>query len=151
MFYKAFVMRYQTTQLPQPPRLLVRLPFGSHLPVKKTWLRACETIPIQFRDVFHFFARKPLREKLFSFKVCEAALQGALQAASANKRREFWRETHTPLWLLIGRIGFLLDVSFQCKNHVSFLWLARTHLRTRRASRRSNRASTKLLFQFLSV
>ena len=28
-------------------------------------------------------------------------------AASCNKRREFWRETHTPLWLLIGRIIFL--------------------------------------------
>ena len=28
-------------------------------------------------------------------------------AASCNKRREFWRETQTPLWLLIGRIIFL--------------------------------------------
>ena len=27
--------------------------------------------------------------------------------ASCNKRREFWHETHTPLWLLIGRINFL--------------------------------------------
>ena len=25
-------------------------------------------------------------------------------AASAYKRRDFWRETYTPLWLLIGRI-----------------------------------------------
>ena len=31
----------------------------------------------------------------------------ALQAASAYKRKEFWRETRTPLWLLIGRIIFL--------------------------------------------
>ena len=30
-----------------------------------------------------------------------------LQASSAYKRREFRRETHTPLWLLIGRIIFL--------------------------------------------
>ena len=28
-------------------------------------------------------------------------------AASCNNRREFRRETHTPLWLLIGRIIFL--------------------------------------------
>ena len=40
--------------------------------------------------------------------VCEAAPQEALQNASAFKRREFWRETHTPLWLLIGQIIFLI-------------------------------------------
>ena len=47
-------------------------------------------------------------------------------AASCNKRREFWRETHTPLWLLIGRIIF-----FTCENHRSLLWLARANLRTK--------------------
>ena len=48
-------------------------------------------------------------EKNFSrsLNVCEAVRQGALQAASAYKRREFWRETHTPPWLLIGHIIFL--------------------------------------------
>ena len=29
------------------------------------------------------------------------------RSASCKKRRIFWRETHTPLWLLIGRIIFL--------------------------------------------
>ena len=29
------------------------------------------------------------------------------RSASCKKRREFWRDTHTPLWLLIGRIIFL--------------------------------------------
>ena len=58
-------------------------------------------------------------------------------------KRKFWRKTHTPLWLLIGRIIFLtrekkhhsrfwLDVSFfQCENHRLLLWLARTNLRTK--------------------
>ena len=44
-----------------------------------------ETIPLHFRNVFHFFSEKN----------------------SVSKRREFWRETRTPLWLLIGRIIFL--------------------------------------------
>ena len=54
-------------------------------------------------------------------------------AASCNKRREFWRETHTPLWLLIGRIIFLTRektsfailigriIFFTCENHRSLL------------------------------
>ena len=50
---------------------------------------------------------KTLREKLVSLNVCEAVLQGTLQAASPFKRQEFWRETHTSLRLLIGRIIFL--------------------------------------------
>ena len=44
-----------------------------------------------------------LREKLLEENVCEAAPQ----AASADRRQEFWRETHTPLSPLIGRIIFL--------------------------------------------
>ena len=63
------------------------------------------------------------------------------RSASCKKRREFWRETHTPLWLLIGRIIFLTRektsfailigriIFFTCENHSSLLWLARTHLR----------------------
>ena len=65
------------------------------------------------------------------------------RAASCNKRREFWRETHTPLWLLIGRITFLTRektsfailigriIFFTCENHRSVLWLTRTNLRTK--------------------
>ena len=53
-----------------------------------------ETVPLHFRNVFHFFSEKKLSECVRS------------GAASCNKRREFWRETHTPLWLLIGRIIF---------------------------------------------
>ena len=53
MFFKTFVIQSQTTQFskPLPPphtpidvflrSRLIRLLFGSHLPVKKTWLRAC--------------------------------------------------------------------------------------------------------------
>ena len=84
-----------------------------------------------------------LREKRFSLNVCEAAPQEALQNASAFKRREFWRETHTPLWLLIGQIIFLIREKtsfailigciffFKCKSRRSRLWLAKTHLRTK--------------------
>ena len=51
------------------------------------------------------------------------------------------RKTHTPLWLLIGRIIFLTREKtpfailigriafFKCEKHLSLLWLARTHLR----------------------
>ena len=64
-------------------------------------------------------------------------------AASCNKRGEFWRETNTPLWLLIGRIIFLTRektsfailigriIFFTCENHRSPLWLARTNLPTK--------------------
>ena len=51
------------------------------------------------RMLFTFFRRKTLWKKLFSLHVCEAA--------SAYKWQEFWHLTHTPLWLLIGRIIFL--------------------------------------------
>ena len=86
-----------------------------------------ETIPLHFRNVFHFFSVECVRSG----------------AASCNKRREFWRETHTPLWLLIGRIIFLTRektsfailigriIFFTCENHRSLLWLARTNLRTK--------------------
>ena len=48
-----------------------------------------------------FLTRKNYLRKTF---LLECVRSGA---ASCNKRREFWREIHTPLWLLIGRIIFL--------------------------------------------
>ena len=62
------------------------------------------------------------------------------RSASCKKRREFLRETHTPLWLLIGRIILLTCektsfailigriIFFTCEKHSSLPWLARTHL-----------------------
>ena len=95
-----------------------------------------ETIPLHFWNVFHFFNEKKLFEKNFSPRMCAKR-----RSASCKKRREFWRETHTPLWLLIGRIIFLTCektsfailigriIFFTCENHSSLRWLARTHLR----------------------
>ena len=80
-----------------------------------------KTITLHFWNVFHFFSEKKLFEKNFSRWMCAKR-----RSASCKKRREFWRETHTPLWLLIGRIIF-----FTCENHRSLLWLARTNLRTK--------------------
>ena len=60
-----------------------------------------ETIALHFRNVFHFFSEKNSLSKTF---LVECVRKGA---ASCNKRREFWRETRTPLWLQIGRIIFL--------------------------------------------
>ena len=79
-----------------------------------------ETIPLHFQNVFHFFSEKNSLSKTF---LVECVRSGA---ASCNKRREFWRETYTPLWLLIGRIIF-----FTSENHRSLLWLARINLRTK--------------------
>ena len=96
-----------------------------------------ETIPLHFRNVFHFFSEKNSLSKTF---LVECVWSGA---ASCNKRREVWRETHTPLWLLIRRIIFLTRektsfailigriIFFTCENHRSLLWLARTDLRTK--------------------
>ena len=60
-----------------------------------------ETIPLHFRNFFHFFSEKNSLSKTF---LVECVRSGA---ASRNKTREFWRKTRTPLWLLIGRIVFL--------------------------------------------
>ena len=49
---------------------------------------------------FAFFSQKNSLSKTF---LVECLRSGA---ASCIKRREFWREIHTPLWLLIGRIIF---------------------------------------------
>ena len=78
----------------------LRCCFAGSLQFSSLTVKQTKLFHSNFRDVFHFFTRKTLREKLFSLNVCEAALQ----AASVYKRREFRRETHTPLWLLIGRI-----------------------------------------------
>ena len=95
-----------------------------------------------FRDVFHFSTRKTRHYFRSSLNVCEATRKArGLQAASAYRRQEFWRETHTTLWLLIGRTIFLtlekalfaivigLFFFFTCEKHRSLLWLVRTHLR----------------------
>ena len=96
-----------------------------------------ETIPLHFRNVFHFFTEKNSLRKTF---LVECVRSGP---ASCNKWREFWRETHTPLWLLIGCIIFLTREKtsfailigrmtfFTCENHRSLLRLARTNLRTK--------------------
>ena len=96
-----------------------------------------ETIPLHFRNVFHFLSEKNSLSKTFLVECVRSS------AASCNKRREFWRETHTPLWPLIGRIIFLTREKtsfailigrinfFTCENHRSLLWLARTSLRTK--------------------
>ena len=52
--------------------------------------------------LFHFFNEKRLFEANFSPGMCVKR-----RSASYKKRLEFWRETNTPLWLLIGRIIFL--------------------------------------------
>ena len=90
-----------------------------------------------FPNFFHFFSEKNSLSKTF---LVECVRSGA---ASCNKRRKFWRETHTPLWLLFGRVIFLTRektsfailigriIFFTCENHRSLLWLARTNLRTK--------------------
>ena len=60
-----------------------------------------ETMPLHFRNVFHFSSEKKSLSKTFLVECVRS------RAASCNKRREFWRETHTPLWLLIECIIFL--------------------------------------------
>ena len=59
-----------------------------------------------------------LREKPSSLNVCEVALQ----AASAYKRQEFWREIHTSFasdWTY--NFCSFLFFFFTCQNHLSFL------------------------------
>ena len=93
--------------------------------------------PTPFPKCFSLFSEKNSLSKTF---LVECVRSGA---ASCNKRLEFWRETQTPLWLLIGRIIFLTReetsfailigriIFFTCENNRSFLWLARTNLRTK--------------------
>ena len=80
-----------------------------------------------FPKCFSLFSEKNSLSKTF---LVECVRSGA---ASCNKSREFWRETHTPLWLLIGRIIFLTRketsfailigriIFFRCEKHRSLL------------------------------
>ena len=86
---------------------------------------------------FFFFSEKNSLNKTF---LVECVRSGA---ASCNKRREFWRETRTSRWFLIGRIIFLTRektsfailigriIFFTSENHRSLLWLARINFRTK--------------------
>ena len=99
-----------------------------------------ETNPLQFPRCFPLSYQKNFSRKTFSLNVCEATRRCKLQAASAYKKREFWRETHTSLRLLTGRIIFLTRektpfaspvgriIFSTCEKHCSLFWLARTHL-----------------------
>ena len=62
-----------------------------------------ETILLHFRNLFHFSSEKYSLSTKKTFLV-ECVRSGA---ASCNKRREFWRETHILLWLLIGLLRLL--------------------------------------------
>ena len=96
-----------------------------------------ETIPLHFQNVFNFFSEKNSLSKTF---LVECVRSGP---ASCNKWPQFWHETHTPLWLLIGRITFFTRektlfailigcvIFFTCENHRLLLRLARTNLRTK--------------------
>ena len=83
--------------------------FASSLPFSLSTVKQTKLLHSISKMFFTFSARKTLWVKLFSLNVCKAAL-------SCNKRRHFWRETHTPLWLLIGRIIFLT------REKTSFVW-----------------------------
>ena len=75
--------------------------FAGSLPFSLSTVKQTKLFHSISEMFFTFIARKTLWVELFSLNVYEATLQAAI------KRREFWRETHTPLWLLIGRIIFL--------------------------------------------
>ena len=96
-----------------------------------------ETIPLHFRNVFHFLARKTLWVKLFSLNVCEAALQAAIKGGNFGAKLThlcgFWLDISFFSHVKKHRSRFWLDVSFffMCENHRSPLWLASTNLRTK--------------------
>ena len=71
-----------------------------------------ETIPLHFRNVFHFFSEKNSWVKLFSLNVCEAALQAAIKGGNFGAK-------------LPHLCCFWLDVSFfsQVKKYRSRFWL----------------------------
>ena len=110
--------------------------FAGSLPFSLSTVKQAKLFHSISELFFTFLARKTLWVKLFSLNVRSGA-------ASCNKRREFWRETHKPLWLLIGRIIFLTRektsfailigriIFWTCENHRSLLWLAGTNLRTK--------------------
>ena len=86
--------------------------------------------------MLHFFAyAEIIFAHILVFRACAIEVQHIDENSptSCNKRREFKRETHTPLWLLIGRIIFLTRektsfailigriIFFMCENHRSLL------------------------------
>ena len=98
--------------------------------------------PVSYRS-----SRRRRRRKRLLLKVPITISRSG--AASCNKKREFWRETHTLLCPLIGRIIFLTRektsfailigriIFLTCENYRSLLWLARTNLRTKIYDRHS--------------
>ena len=106
-------------------RLVLFIPFrccfAGSLPFSLSTVKQTKLFYSISEMFFTFLARKTLWVKLFSLNVCKKS-----GGASCNNRRGFWRETHTPLWLLIGRIIF-----FHVWVHRSLLWLTRTNLRTK--------------------
>ena len=111
--------------------------FAGSLPFSLSTVKQTKLFHSISEMFFTFFSEKNSSSKTF---LVECVRSGA---ASCNKRREFWRETHTLLWLLIGRIIFLTRekrsfailigriIFFTCENHRSLLWLARTNLCTK--------------------
>ena len=111
-------------------RLVLFIPFrccfAGSLPFSLSTVKQTKLFHSTSEMFFPFLVRKTL-SKTF---LVECVRSGA---ASCNKRREFWRKTHTPLWLLIGRIIFLTReetsfailigriIFFTCENHRSFL------------------------------
>ena len=104
----------------------------SILPTPKELLKELNEILFKFlwKEVDKVTRASVINEydKNFSPRMCAKR-----RSASCKKRREFWRETHTPLWLLIGRIIFLTRektsfailigriIFFTCENHSSLL------------------------------
>ena len=86
-------------------RLVLFIPFGCcfarSLPFSLSTVKQTKLFHSISEMFFTFLARKTLWVKLFSLNVCKKS-----GGASWNNRWGFWRETHTPLWLLIGRIIF---------------------------------------------
>ena len=132
--------RRQKAQQNKSIRLVLFIPFrccfaALYRFLYRQWNKGNYSTP--FPKCFSLFSEKNSLSKTF---LVECVRSGA---ASCNKKREFWRETHTPLWLLIGRIIFLTRektssailighiIFFTCENHRLLLWLARTNLRTK--------------------
>ena len=121
-----------------------------------------KTIPIQFPRFFSFFYEKNSTLGLFfRMSAKQLSMRGHCKLQVHKNRRKFWRETHTLLWLLIGRIifftrekiSFVILIGriafFTCEKHRSLLWLPRTHFRMNlRHSLYNNRT---LKFSFIRV
>ena len=122
----------------------------SYAPIESTSLRLVRffSLPLLvYRLSSNYFIDSEFIYKSIPIQFPRTTHKGrVLYGASAYKRREIWRETHTPLWLLIGRIIFLtrektsflrfwLGVavfvfcfSFSPVKNIFRSWLATTHL-----------------------